>query len=530
MSQTSNQDKINVYNILSPAARDKEYEDHTNRVLAWISGSDYHTCEEALCLVEAVPPVKLGGESCKTKEMSKTELEFALPLRRVMSVPDWMDDLVANVDFSAVPVSNIQRKRMLAVLSIDRAKPRGPDKVEKTVDDFHKSVILDPAAAIAGIVMGKVVEVAYAEQTDGSSTDLRVCDEDGALPNYIVAEDKRGRVWVNHEHGVLDLLAKRDFPSYNVEGASKPGAAIRICVQVYVQMHKFGTFYGKIFSPRGVVYVRRGSSDDVLEFSRIYHNLDDDVRRTACLIIEANRNPKGHYGMSVPQAIRSISKIWPFRAISAWIHRQILQLLLRIQTSLGTPTVAVGRLEGHWTLYTALPRWPFLLDFPLIFSTPLAAGATGDVWLSQDKSHVIKLFMNRGAAEHEAHMLLKCQDRLGPAVATFRGLYSDERRFGVVMRYVGSQIDPFDHAPLEQRYQLLATLHKLHSCGIHHHDVRPANVMVDNSGFVTLIDFDRAEEVYGECKGCPDLEVISSLGLETSTSAADPEPEIIPYM
>jgi hypothetical protein len=92
------------------------------------------------------------------------------------------------------------------------------------------------------------------------------------------------------------------------------------------------------------------------------------------------------------------------------------------------------------------------LDFPLVFSTPLATGATGDVWLSHDKSHVIKLFMNRDAAEHEADMLLKCQDRLGPAVPTFRGLYSDERRFGLVMRYVGFGIGPLDRAPLEQRY------------------------------------------------------------------------------
>jgi hypothetical protein len=78
------------------------------------------------------------------------------------------------------------------------------------------------------------------------------------------------------------------------------------------------------------------------------------------------------------------------------------------------------------------------------------------------------------------------------------------------------------------RRQLLTALHKLHSCGIHHHDVRPSNVMVDNSGVVTLIDFDRAEEVYGECKDCPDLEVISFL--ETSASEADPEPEIILYL
>ncbi|KAJ7885925.1 hypothetical protein B0H14DRAFT_2338516, partial [Mycena olivaceomarginata] len=160
-------------------------------------------------------------------------------------------------------------------------------------------------------------------------------------------------------------------------------------------------------------------------------------------------------------------------------------------------------------------------------------------------NYVIKLFMNQDIAEHEADILSKChcQERPGPAVATFHGLYSDGWRFGLVTRYVGSAISPLGHAPLEQRYcsfpcrrrdlilarrQLLTALHKLHSCGIHHHDVRPANVMVDNSGVVTLIDFDRAEEVNGECNDCPDLEVISLL--ETSTSEADPEPEIIPYL
>ena len=99
------------------------------------------------------------------------------------------------------------------------------------------------------------------------------------------------------------------------------------------------------------------------------------------------------------------------------------------------------------------------------------------------------------------------------------------------MRHWGRGIIPFHvvaaHLILA-RQQLLTVLRKLHSCGIHHHDVRPANVMVDNSGVVTLIDFDRAEEVYGACKGCPALEVISSL--EASTSEADPEPEIIPYL
>ncbi|KAJ7858039.1 hypothetical protein B0H14DRAFT_2749919 [Mycena olivaceomarginata] len=531
MSSNSNQQKIDAYNDLSPEARAAQHQAHITRVLDWITGdAPPRTCEQALDLVQRVPPVKLGGESCKTKDMSQTERAFVRRLRHVKLVSDWMDNVVAAVDFRPVLVNRSQRFDMTSMWTADRAQPRGPDRVEKTVDEFHKAFVLDPAAAIAGIMMAREIEVTYAPQTDGSATYLRVGDKQdtaGAARNYIVAEDKRGRVWLEHESGVLELLKAETVPSYNKEDDPKPEPPVRICVQIYIQMHKFQAFYGKIFSPCGVVYVRRGALEDELEFSRIYHDLDGDVRRTACLIIEAQRRPRGQYGMSVPGSVRSISEIWPFRVISAWFYRQALQLLLQFQTFCGTPTVAVGQLESLWFLYKALSPWP-PLKFPMIFSTHLGAGASGDVWLSNDRNYVIKLFLNRDVAEHEADILLKCQDHLGLAVATFHGLYSDGWRFGVVTRFMGSAIGPLDHAPLDQRQQLLTALHKLHSCGIHHHDVRPANIMVDNSGAVTLIDFDRAEEVYGECKGCSDLEVISSL--ETSIRKADPEPEIGSYL
>jgi hypothetical protein len=49
--------------------------------------------------------------------------------------------------------------------------------------------------------------------------------------------------------------------------------------------------------------------------------------------------------------------------------------------------------------------------------------------------------------------------------------------------------------------------------------------MVDQLGVVTLIDFDRAERIHGECNNCADLEVISLL--ETSTEL--PVPDLFPY-
>jgi hypothetical protein len=77
--------------------------------------------------------------------------------------------------------------------------------------------------------------VTYAPQTDGSATDLHVGDKQdtaGAARNYIVAEDKRGRVWLEHESGVLDLLKAETVPSYNKEDDPKPEPPVRICVQV----------------------------------------------------------------------------------------------------------------------------------------------------------------------------------------------------------------------------------------------------------------------------------------------------------
>ncbi|KAJ7794244.1 hypothetical protein B0H14DRAFT_3557669 [Mycena olivaceomarginata] len=283
----------------------------------WIQSDLPQTCDAALRLVHSVPPVKLGGESVKTKDMSKTEMAVP-PLKCAKLIPDWMDQVVADVDFAAITIPKTQRINMAGMLMLNHKEPRGPDTVEQTVDDMHNRWVLEPAAAIAGIVMGKEIEVTYAPQTDGAATDLR-----GVSRNYIVAEDKRGRVWLEHESKVLALLEVETFPSYSKQHDPRPEPAVRICVQIYVQMHKFQAFYGKIFSPCGVIYVRRGASEDELEFSRVYHDLDDDVRRTACLIIEAERHSSGQYAMPVPAFIRSISEIWPFRVIFAWFYRQV---------------------------------------------------------------------------------------------------------------------------------------------------------------------------------------------------------------
>ncbi|KAJ7076529.1 hypothetical protein C8R44DRAFT_863362 [Mycena epipterygia] len=320
-------------------------------------------------------------------------------------------------------------------------------------------------------------------------TDLRVSDGESVTADdrvdYIVAEDKRSLVWLEHQEGLLMLLQDETSPVYPPYD-TPPG-------EIYVQMQKHKVFYGKLFSPSGVMYVRRGTSPRHLEFSRIYDDLDGDVRRTACLIIQAAMNPTGHHSMATSTILPLLPKIW-------------------------SPPIN--------TFSPGLIVWFFDFDCysaPLTFlSKYIGAGASGDVWRSSDGAHVIKIFENRSAAQNEAEILSTCQRYPGLAVPTFCGLYSDGLRFGVVTSYAGTAICSFRDATRDQRQQLLRILLTLHRNGIHHHDVRPANVMLDKSGILTLIDFDRAKRVDGECTDCTDLRVMSFM-------EALEESEILPY-
>jgi hypothetical protein len=91
------------------------------------------------------------------------------------------------------------------------------------------------------------------------------------------------------------------------------------------------------------------------------------------------------------------------------------------------------------------------LTFPTIFSKYTGAGASGDVWRSSDGAHVIKIFEDSSAAQNEAEILFTCQRHPGLAVPTFRGLYSDGLRFGVVTFYSGTGIGSLRNTARDQR-------------------------------------------------------------------------------
>ncbi|KAJ7177284.1 hypothetical protein C8R43DRAFT_1193297 [Mycena crocata] len=229
MSSNSNQEKIDAYTNLDEDQQAEDFLAHSEAAISWMGSADSNpgTCEEALRLFHKIPPVTLGGDSVKTKDMSETERKSP-PLRCVKLVPDWLDTVVTSVDFTAAPVAYRQRMKLGPALLEDRRKPAGPDTVERTVDDYHKRFVLDPAAKIAGNMVKSDIKVTYAAQTEGSATDLRVCEgqdmEDGEV-NYIVAEDKRGIVWRTHESKLLALLDVKDQGTFTQSMRKHPISA-----------------------------------------------------------------------------------------------------------------------------------------------------------------------------------------------------------------------------------------------------------------------------------------------------------------
>jgi hypothetical protein len=58
-------------------------------------------------------------------------------------------------------------------------------------------------------------------------------------------------------------------------------------------MHEYQVHYGKVFSIGGVIYVRRGeTNNDELVFSRTYPSLDGEVTRSLCMFLEARRRAR----------------------------------------------------------------------------------------------------------------------------------------------------------------------------------------------------------------------------------------------
>ncbi|KAJ6574114.1 hypothetical protein B0H19DRAFT_600469 [Mycena capillaripes] len=141
-------------------------------------------------------------------------------------------------------------------------------------------------------------------------------------------------------------------------------------------------------------------------------------------------------------------------------------------------------------------------------------GATGITLNSLAGSQVIKLFRDRDLAFHEANVLRRARGI--PNIPSFHGVVSNGDRIGVVLSYEGTAIRNLASLTLEHKRQLLETLHSLHDRGIHHHDVREQNIVVDHRGAISLIDFDCAT-LDGHCVSCSDIGFLENLRSELAS-------------
>ncbi|KAJ6587392.1 hypothetical protein B0H10DRAFT_1961401 [Mycena sp. CBHHK59/15] len=342
--------------------------------------------------------------------MSETERDLSPALHRVTLVPGWLDDIVTSTDFDSLTLSDVQRARFAGALFSDRMKlkPFRPDRVDQTVDNYNLNFILKPATDIAGLKLGKDMQVTFGHKTGGVITD---CDgqnvtEENRL-NYIVAEDKHSLVWLDHEDELLELTTVDTFPTF-LPHETPPGE-----VRIFIDLGANGQVSG--LPRQTVISVRRGTSRNHLEFSRVYHDLDGDVWHTACLIIEGVTRPTGNYSMSTSTLLPPLPEICPYRRV-------------------------------HFP-----PGFVAWFIFHTIFSEHIGAGVSCDVRQSSDGEHVIKIFEGRSAAQNEARILSTRQRHSGLAVPTFRGLYFDGRRFGVATFHAGAPISSLRTAARDQR-------------------------------------------------------------------------------
>ncbi|KAJ6550479.1 hypothetical protein DFH09DRAFT_1501527 [Mycena vulgaris] len=328
---------------------------------------------------------------------------------------------------------------------------------------------------------------------------------------WVTVEDKRLEVFTTHCEEFRSYASQARFPwpetALLMKGAT-PG--LRMWIQIWGQMEEYKVDFGNIFSPTGVTYVRRQPDSDELFFSQIYTTLNQEVRCTTCLILEAREQAE----RPRPQA-KTVAG-----TVVGWLRRNLWAIVIpwlinwKLRASLLWNYLR--GLNGIYILYHRTTFFGVVRDSvciasrisPSLFTMVVGHGASGTVWRSENGTDVVKIFEDSELTFHEATVLKTAR---GLAVPRVRGVVSDGEETEVVMSYTGTPIESIERAPDNQKQQLAQTLVSLHAIGIHHHDVRTANVLIDNRGALALIDFDQAEFVHGSCIGCPDIDILTVL-------------------
>ncbi|KAJ7788349.1 kinase-like domain-containing protein [Mycena olivaceomarginata] len=269
---------------------------------------------------------------------------------------------------------------------------------------------------------------------------------------------------------------------------------------------EYNTLYGKLFTILGTIYVYRKPGEYNLYCSKTYDDLENDVVRTTAVVITSKET--SHQPVSIAaRLIASIEKRPILRSFGSWLAEKCLQLTLILRMAWGSPGISIRLPTGYALFYPTSPE----SIFPAVFTKRLGSGASGTVFRSADGRHVVKVFKDMQTAHHEATLLKLCLSDPHLRTPRFRGLYSNARAFAVVTSYAGTPLPDIFSAADDQKWEIVNILKLLHRNGIHHHDVRAENLMVNSAGVITLVDFDRAVKVDGDCRHCPDAEIMEAL-------------------
>ncbi|THV02948.1 hypothetical protein K435DRAFT_852384 [Dendrothele bispora CBS 962.96] len=160
----------------------------------------------------------------------------------------------------------------------------------------------------------------------------------------------------------------------------------------------------------------------------------------------------------------------------------------------------------------AVFRWlPSLM--PLKF--PDVTVDTDDKLVAINKStgFVAKMIESSEDYKHEHKMTLVALSILPQNVPQILASFEDYGLNLLLLAYTGDALNTWSDLSKIQLEKLLDLIQTLHLANLHHHDIRPPNVTVDQWGNVSLIDFGSSQMTTGgdECPDCEDEEVIQEL-------------------
>ncbi|KAJ7693289.1 hypothetical protein B0H14DRAFT_2651428 [Mycena olivaceomarginata] len=473
-----NDKKVADFDVLSPEKRESLDAAEEAWIGSW-NNNEGRTVREALQFFHHVPLLRCGNPHTATKTVSAKEKKLT-PLEYIISEPDWVDKMVTarqpSFDMTVELPAHV-RGIWRAMAAHSRHAPyRNTEEMrEGETDDFHLHAILQPAAAIATAIRKETLITYFIQHEQGTTSDLGV----GRTKDkqYIMAGGQ----------AVPTPGPGKKFPWLPETEMDKAEPAL------WGQFSQYRVNYVKLFSPAGVLYVRRKNvTSNTLVLSRKYDDLDGDVERTVCIILAACEQEEQLSTMALHAMVRC--QDW----ISTWILSFLLWILWYRQT------------RGVYILFGQDVSEEFDVSSTISthsFTKQLGWGASGVVVSSANGSEIVKLFSNEDLAQHEVNVLQRAR---GLAVPDLRGVVSDRKKTGVIMSYRGSPIRDVGQATTEQKQQLAAVLRSLHHRGIHHHDVHEDNILVDERGRITLVDFDRAE-LDVRCMDCADMAMLESL-------------------